>query len=86
MHRTRKQSDKAIENKKFTPSDAFPLGKLQTLKNTKDRCFNQKNYHTNKTLTVVSEELFNLWIKYDVHPISNAEIRRRLKTEMSEFS
>ena len=39
-----------------------------------------------KTLTIVSEELFNLWIKYSVYPISIAGIRRRLKTEMTEFS
>ena len=38
MHRTRKQSDKVIENEKFTLIDAFPLEKLPTLNNVVDRC------------------------------------------------
>ena len=85
-NRTRKQSDKVIGNEKFTPIDAFPLGKLPTLKNVLDRCLYHKNYITDKTLTIVSEELFNFWIKYNVYPISIAVIRRRVKTEMIEFS
>ena len=60
MHRTRKQSDKVKGNEKFTPIDAFPLGKLPTLKNVLNRCLYHKNYLTDKTLTIVSEEIFNL--------------------------
>ena len=66
MHGTRKQSDKVVGNEKFTPIDAFPLGKLATLKNVIDRCSYRKNYLTDKTLAIVSEELFNLWIKNNV--------------------
>ena len=86
MHRTRKQSEKVKGNEKFTPIDAFPLGKLPTLKNVIDRCLYHKNCLTDKTLTIVSDELFNLWIKYNVYAISIAGIRRRLKNEMTEFS
>ena len=32
------------------------------------------------------EELFNRWIKYNAYPISIAGIRKRLRTEMTEFS
>ena len=85
-HRTRKQSDKVIGNKKFTPIDAYPLGKLPTLKNVINTCQYHKNYRTDKTLSIVSGELFNLRIKYNAYPISIAGIRRRLKTEMTEFS
>ena len=84
--KTRKQCDKVIGNKKFVPVDGFFLGKLPTLKNVITRCLYYRNYLTNKTLTTVPEELFNRWIKYNVYPISIAEIRKRLRTEMTEFS
>ena len=84
--KTRKQCDKVIGNEKFVPIDGFPLGKLPTLKNVIDRCLYYKNYLTDKTLTTVSEELFDRWIKYNVYAISIAGIRKRLRTEMTEFS
>ena len=82
----RKQCDKVIENEKFVPIDGFFLGKLPTLKNVITRCLYYRNYLTDKTLTTVSEELFNRWIKYNVYPISIAGIRKRLRTEMTEFN
>ena len=84
--KTRKQCDKVIGNEKFVPIDEFLLEKLPTLKNVLERCLYYKNYLTDKTLTTVSKELFNLWIKYNVYPISIAAIRKRLRTEITEFS
>ena len=85
-HKTRQITDKVIGNEKFVPIDGFPLGKLPTLKNMIDRCLYYRNYLTDKTLTTVSEEVFKLWIKYNVYPISIAGIRKKLRTEMTEFS
>ena len=84
--KTRKQCNKVIGNKKFVPINGFFLGKLPTLKNVITRCFYYRNDLTDKTLKTVSEELFNRWIKYNVYPISIAGIRKRLRTEMTEFS
>ena len=85
-HKTRQITDKVIGNEKFVPIDGFPVGKLPTLKNVIDRCLYYRNYLTDKTLTTVSEEVFKLWIKYNVYPISIAGIRKILRTEMTEFS
>ena len=82
----RKQRDKVIGNEKFVPIDGFFLGKLPTLKNVITKCLYYRNYLTDKTLTTVSEELFNRWINYNVYPISIAEIKKRLRIEMTEFS
>ena len=83
--KTRKQCDKVIGNEKFVPINGFFLGKLPTLKNVIIRCLYYRNYLTDKTLTTVCEGFFNRWIKYNVYPISIARIRKRLRTEMTEF-
>ena len=84
--KTRKQCDKVIENETFAPIDEFFLGKLPTVKNVITRCLYYKNYLTDKILTAVSEGLFNRWIKHNVYSILIAGIRKRLRTEMTEFS
>ena len=83
--KTKKQCDKVIGNEKFVPIDGFFLGKLPTSKNFIKRCLYYRNYLTDKTLTTVSEGLFNRCIKHNVYPISIAGIRKRLRTEMTEF-
>ena len=56
------------------------------MKNVIIRCLYYKNHLNDKTLTAISEELFNRWIKHNVYPISIAGIRKRLRIEMTEFN
>ena len=71
--RTRNSTDKILEKKRFL------LGKLPTLKEIIGRCLTFRDYKTDGITKSLIEELHNLWITYNVYPISVNSIDKRLK-------
>ncbi|KAL7629927.1 UNVERIFIED_CONTAM: hypothetical protein RMT77_019953 [Armadillidium vulgare] len=83
---TRNSVKKFLINECYKASEEFPPGRLPTLKQVLERCLFFKEYRTENVQREVSEELYNLWIKYNVYPISANAIKMRLNNHLKEFS
>ena len=84
--RTRNATDKFFGKEWFAPIKKFSLGKLPILKEVIGRYLTFKDYKFLKIIKSVSEELHNLWITYNVYPISVNGIHKQLKTIIMEFN
>ena len=62
------------------------FGKLPNLKEVVGKCLTFKDYKTDGIKKVVLKELHNLWITYNVYPISVNGIHKQLKTMIMEFN
>ena len=67
--RTRNATDKIYGKEWFAMIEKLLLGKLPTLEEVIGRCLTLKDYKTDEIIAV-SAELHNLWITYNVYPIS----------------
>ncbi|KAL7631030.1 UNVERIFIED_CONTAM: hypothetical protein RMT77_018684 [Armadillidium vulgare] len=83
---TRNSVKKFLINECYKASEEFPPGRLPTIKQVLERCLFFKEYRTENVQREVSEELYNLWIKYNVYPISANAIKMRLNNRLKEFS
>ena len=72
-------------NECFKPLEEFPFGKLPTLKQVFERCLYFKDYRRDSVLREVSEELFNLWVEYNVYPISVIGIKTKLSSYIGKL-
>ena len=79
------KSNKYILDECFKPLEEFPLGKLPTLKQVLERCLYFKDYRKDSVQREVSEELFNLWVNYNVYPISVIGIKTKLSSYIGKF-
>ena len=68
--RTRNATDKIFGKELFAPIEKFPSGKPPTLKEVIGKYLTFKDNKTDEIIKAVSEELHNLWITYNVYPIS----------------
>ena len=69
----------------FKPLVKFPFGKLPTLKQVLERCLYFKDYRKDSVQRDVSVELFNLWVNYNVYPISVISIKTKLSSHIKRF-
>ena len=78
-------SNKYILYECFKPLEEFSFGKLPTLKQVLERCLYFKDYRKDSVQREVSEELFNLWVNYNVYPISVIGIKTKLSSYIGKF-
>ena len=79
------ESNKYILDECYKPLDKFPFGKLPTLKQVIETCLYFKDYRKGSVQREVSEELFNLWVNYNVYPISVIRIKTKLSSYTEKF-
>jgi hypothetical protein len=82
---TRKSKNKYLIEECYKPSEEFLPGRLPTLKQVIERCLYFEDYRKDSVLREVSEELFNLWVKCNVYPISSLAIQKRLNNHIKQF-
>ncbi|KAL7646032.1 UNVERIFIED_CONTAM: hypothetical protein RMT77_002933 [Armadillidium vulgare] len=83
--KTANKSNKYIVDECFRPLEEFPSGKLPTLKQVLERCLYFKDYRKDSVQSDVSVELFNLWVNYNVYPISAIGIKTKLSSYIEKF-
>jgi len=83
--KTANKSNKYIVDECFRPLEEFPFGKLPTLKQVLERCLYFKDYRKDSVQRDVSVELFNLWVNYNVYPISVIGIKTKLSSYIENF-
>ena len=73
---TRNSVSKFLINECYKVSEEFPP-RLPTLKQVLERYLFFKEDRTENVQREVNEEVYNLWIKYNVYPISANAIQMR---------
>ena len=79
------ESNKDILDESFKPLKEFLFEKLPTLKQVIETCLYFKDYRKGSVQREVNEELFNLWVNYNVYPISVIRIKTKLSSYTEKF-
>ena len=86
MSNTRKSTNRCIINESYKPSQEFRAGRLPPLKQVIERRLFFKDYKKDDVQRLISKELFDLWIKCNVYPVTVNAIKHRLHNQVREFS